>query len=94
MPGSKKFVAQRTDELSQVLQELWTLRPELHKKNSLVVYLGVVALVDEARGNKKFMPSADELSESINASDPVIMPEIELDGTESSEPHPDSSWNF
>lgn len=94
MPDSKKFVAQRTDELSQVLKELWTLRPELYKKNSLIVYLGAVALVDEARNHKKFAASSEEVSEVSEVSAPDAEAEIDSNHTKSSEPHPDSAWNF
>jgi hypothetical protein len=91
----RKFVAQRTDKLDQVLQELWALRPELYKRNSATVYLGALALLDEARGNKKQLPfNADEDLESGQESSHVSKTVGISDSAAASDPHPDSVWNF
>jgi hypothetical protein len=95
MSQLKKFVAQRTDKLDQVLRELWALRPELYKRNSVIVYLGALALLDEARNTKKQMPaSADENLEPCQDSFHVSEAADMSDGAAASEPHPDSAWNF
>lgn len=95
MSQLKKFVAQRTDKLDQVLQELWALRPELYKRNSVIVYLGALALLDEARGNKKQMAfSADEDFE-LSQENPHVSGAADIpESAAASAPHPDSAWNF
>lgn len=43
-----RFVsARRTDSLEALLQELWTLRPELEGKPSLTIYMSFAALIRE-----------------------------------------------
>ena len=95
MSQLKKFVAQRTDQLDQVLQELWALRPELYKRNSVIVYLGALALLNEARGNEKQMAfSSDEDLESTQDNSSVSEAAGISESAVASEPHPDSAWNF
>lgn len=95
MSQLKKFVAQRTDKLDQALQELWALRPELYKRNSVIVYLGALALIDEARGHKKQLPfSTDKDLESSQSDSFVSETEGISDSAAASAPHPDSVWNF
>lgn len=95
MSQPKKFVAQRTDQLDQVLQELWALRPELYRRNSATVYLGAVALLDEARSNKKQISvSSDEDLESGQETFPISEAVEASERAVASKAHPDSIWNF
>ena len=95
MSQLKKFVAQRTDKLDQVLHELWALRPELYKRNSVIVYLGALALLNEARDSEKQMAfSSDEDLESSQDNSHASEAAGISEGAAASEPHPDSAWNF
>lgn len=94
MSQPKKFVAQRTAAISQVLEELWTLRPELYRRNSMIVYLGALALIEEAKEHNHLKKHLPALEKTMQEEKPIAVAaatpsNIELD----SEPHPDSSWS-
>lgn len=68
-----KLTARRTPEIEGLLQELWSLRPELQDKNKLTILLGLDALVREFRG-KAYLSAANNalIQEEKTMREPIL----------------------
>ncbi|KPQ32132.1 MAG: hypothetical protein HLUCCA11_22300 [Phormidesmis priestleyi Ana] len=60
-----KLTARRTPDIEGLLQELWSLRPELENKNKVTILLSLAALVREC---KKVYPAANDCFSSAEES--------------------------
>lgn len=100
---SDRLYVHRTQSLETLLQELWTLRPELKEKNSMTVYLGTAALLREVKQTSALMnasveslpqvvPSTSALDSEANVSTESSMAANTAE-PESTELHPDDQWD-
>ena len=100
---SARLYVHRTQSLEALLQELWTLRPELKEKKSMTVYLGTAALLREVKQTAAVMnasmdslpqvvPSMSVLGAEANVSTESTMADNTAE-SESTELHPDDQWD-
>lgn len=52
------IVARRTPDVESLLQQLWSLRPELADKNKMTILLALAALLRESRQTLGLLPAA------------------------------------
>lgn len=70
-----KLTARRTPEIEGLLQELWSLRPELEDKNKLTIFLGLDALVRELKSKVSFSPTHEP---AASEEEPTLETEAEV----------------
>lgn len=85
----RKVVVSRTQAIEDLLQNLWSLRPEIRDQLSMTVRLALAAFVRESQRNALANPlPAISTDFSTLDIDPTPAPEP----VEETQPHPDSAW--
>lgn len=101
MDHPTRMVVLRTDDFEALLQELWTLRPELKDKPTVTVHCGTIALIRETKLTfAALCPTSSSSGSMISMHQPTkpsepLQEEAVSDSSQnaySEEPHPDSIW--
>lgn len=79
--GQSQFSARRTDELEEMIQEVWSLRRELRDKNAQTIHSGLAALIRECKRSD---------ATSVEA---VASPEEEITDESEAAPEPEATYN-
>lgn len=85
----RKVVVVRSKSIEELLQTLWSIRPEIRDQLSTTVRLALAAFIRESQRNAIVNTSPVG---SIDLSTLGIEPEPEPESVKEKQPHPDSVW--